>query len=78
MKENKISVTLWMDPSIVQRLDLYASYTGITRSQAVRELVDERLAHYEELFAWMEQRADEARERNYFEDWSKIEEKYGD
>lgn len=58
-KESKISVTLWLDPDILERLDSYAELSGESRSQAVRELLSEGLTKYEELFAYMQAKAEE-------------------
>lgn len=57
-KESKISVTLWLDPDILERLDSYAELSGESRSQAVRELLSEGLTKYEELFAYMQAKAE--------------------
>lgn len=57
-KESKISVTLWLDPDILDRLDSYAELSGESRSQAVRELLSEGLTKYEELFAYMQAKAE--------------------
>ena len=57
---DKISMTVWLQSDIMKRLDLYAEAFGVSRSQAVNDLLNERLSYYEEYIAFIEQKAQEA------------------
>ena len=57
---DKISMTVWLRSDILKRLDLYAEAFGVSRSQAVNDLLNERLAYYEEYIAFIEAKAQEA------------------
>lgn len=62
MKSNGKPVSVYLSPSLIQRLDDLSDIMKVSRSSLIQEFLDKGLSYYEELIRESEER--EAAERN--------------